>query len=260
MAKNKKNDNDKFYTKKEVAEKLISYLDMTKYDYVIEPSAGNGTFYDLILNENKIGLDIAPESANIIKQDWFDYEIDGDYKKILALGNPPFGTQGNTAFNFIKKCDSLKIDTIAFILPKSFKKDSYKRKIPSYYHLELEMDLEDNSFELLGEDYSVPCIFQIWERKSVIRELERAKTTSELLSFVKKGDNPDYSFRRVGFYAGLIYDEIDNKSEQSHYFIKSDDSIKEVIKNIKWEHNNTVGPRSIGKGELIKEIERIVKL
>jgi hypothetical protein len=98
-------------------------------------------------------------------------------------------------------------------------------------------------------------ILYLWERKNIIREKTILKTKSNLISFVKKTDNPDYSFRRVGFFAGMIYDEIDEKSEQSHYFVKSSVEIKDFLKNYKWEHNNTAGPRSIGKSEIIKIIE-----
>lgn len=88
----------------------------------------------------------------------------------------------------------------------------------------------------------------------------KLKTKSNLITFVKKTDNPDYSFRRVGFYAGMIYDDINGKSEQSHYFIKSSDDIKKFLKNYKWNHNNTTGPRSIGKSEIIKIVEEYEKI
>jgi hypothetical protein len=254
MARNKKHQNDKFYTKNNVALKLIELVDLSKYDCVIEPSAGKGSFSKNIKHDNLISLDIEPESDNITKMNWFDFQYNKG-SKVLVIGNPPFGNQGSLALNFIKKCDELEVDTIAFILPKSFKKETIKNKFPEFYHLSKEIDLDDNSYTLLDNDYSVPSIFQIWERKNIIREKTILKTKSNLISFVKKTDNPDYSFRRVGFFAGMIYDEIDEKSEQSHYFVKSSVEIKDFLKNYKWEHNNTAGPRSIGKSEIIKIIE-----
>lgn len=254
MARNKKHKNDKFYTKNDVAIKLIELVDLSKYYCVIEPSAGKGSFSKNINHDNLISLDIDPEDDSITKMDWFDFQ----YKKsgkVLVIGNPPFGNQGSLALNFIKKCDELKVDTIAFILPKSFKKETFKNKIPEFYHLLKEVDLDDNSYTLLGNNYSVPSIFQIWDRKSFVREKTKLKTKSDLITFVKKTDNPDYSFRRVGFYAGMIYDEINEKSEQSHYFVNSSNEIKNFLKNYKWDHNNTAGPRSIGKSEIIKIIE-----
>ena len=147
------------------------------------------------------------------------------------------------------------VDTIAFILPKSFKKETLKNKIPPLYHLVNEIDLDDNSYTLLDKDYSVPSVFQIWERQGSARQNLEMKRISHLIRFVKKGDNPDYSLRRVGFYAGMIYDQILEKSEQSHYFIQSSPQIKEFLRDYKWDHNNTSGPRSIGKAEIIRVVE-----
>ncbi len=229
-------------------------IDLSNYDYVIEPSAGNGSFSKNINHNNLISLDVEPEHNTIIKMDWFDFKYDKK-GKVLVIGNPPFGSQGSLAFKFIKKCDELKVDTIAFILPKSYKKETLKNRIPEFYHLTNEIDLDDNSYTLFDDDYSVPSVFQIWERKDIVRKKNKLKTKSDLISFVKQSDNPDYSFRRVGFYAGMVYDEINGKSEQSHYFIKSTLDIKEFLKNYKWPHNNTTGPRSVGKSEIIKILE-----
>lgn len=74
--------------------------------------------------------------------------------------------------------------------------------------------------------------------------------------FVKKTENPDISFRRVGVNAGTIDKKNDEKSIQSHYFIKFTNG-KSLIYNINklstitWDFDNTVGPKSISKQELI---------
>jgi len=48
-----------------------------------------------------------------------------------------------------------------------------------------------------------------------------------------------------------------DKSVQSHYFVIVDepDVFVEKVNAITWEHNNTVGPRSISKPELVMAIE-----
>jgi len=262
MATNKKHTEDKFYTKKEIVKLIINNIKLDDYDLIIEPSAGDGSFINYIDKYNYIAIDISPEDNRIIKKDWFGFELESKYKKVLVLGNPPFGNQGGLAMKFIIKSSSLGVDTIAFILPKSFKKKTIQNRVPQKYHLIKEIDIDDNSFTLLGENYSVPCVFQIWKKKDFNREIIKLPTKSKYFDFVKKNENPDISFRRVGFYAGLIYDDID-KSEQSHYFIKSNGNmdiqkIKEILNSLKWEHNNTAGPRSIGKGELILEFEKKV--
>jgi hypothetical protein len=67
----------------------------------------------------------------------------------------------------------------------------------------------------------------------------------------------------VGINAGIIMKEINNKSLQSHYFIKFtnkktiDENI-ETLKLIKFNFNNTVGPKSISKQELIEEFNKLL--
>ena len=73
----------------------------------------------------------------------------------------------------------------------------------------------------------------------------------------KKGENPDYALRRIGVYAGTISRDIEEKSEQSHYFIKveaNSDLFVVKYQSIHWELDNTVGPNSISKQEFIREI------
>ena len=85
MARNKKHENDKFYTKSNVALSLLNLLDISEYDLIIEPSAGDGSFYNLIESNKKIGLDINPENDLIKEMDWFDYATPKKFNKILVV-------------------------------------------------------------------------------------------------------------------------------------------------------------------------------
>ena len=111
-----------------------------------------------------------------------------------------------------------------------------------------------------GIECNVPCVFQIWIKKSYHREIAEKLEPSHF-EFVEKIDMPDISFRRVGVNAGKIDTTIDEKSEQSHYFIKftngknRDENIQSLSSS-KYEFNNTVGPKSISKQELIKEFAK----
>ena len=115
--------------------------------------------------------------------------------------------------------------------------------------------MPEKSFLVDGIEHTVPCIFQIWEKKTYNRNvIEKLKPLNFI--FVDKTDNPDISFRRVGVNAGIIDINIDKKSIQSHYFIKfiNNKSINDNISqlsNIIYDFNNTVGPKSISKQELI---------
>jgi predicted RNA methylase len=265
-----RNTIDKYYTKDSIVELCLNlvkkYIQINPDDLIIEPGAGNGSFITGIksLTSNFKFYDLEPEHEEITKQDYLQCDHDsimGAFSKIHVIGNPPFGRQSSLAIKFIKKsCEFC--NSVSFILPKSFKKDSLKKTFPLKFHLIFEIDLPDKSFLVDGIEHNVPCIFQIWEKKShsrfVVEKLEPLHFV-----FVEKSEDPDISFRRVGVNAGTIDIKIDEKSVQSHYFIKftngksTNDNIRQLSK-ITYEFNNTVGPKSISKQELIKEFNKVL--
>ena len=262
-----RNTIDKYYTKPHIVEQCINlaieHLKIISEDFIIEPSAGNGSFINEIKNitSNYIFYDLEPEHSEIIKQDYllFDYptNIQNNYNKIHVIGNPPFGRQSSLAIQFIKKSCQF-CDSISFILPKSFKKESMQKSFPINYHLIVQYDIPDNSFLVDNKEHNVPCVFQIWEKKDFNRIIP-PKLTPSNYSFVKKNEEPDFAFRRVGVNAGHISKDVLDKSEQSHYFIKFDEKISDELysqlSTIPFDcKNNTVGPKSISKQEVIKEI------
>lgn len=176
-----KHELDKFYTKTEIAELCLSHLNLKEYDIIIEPSAGAGAFSNLI--ENCYTYDIHPENNTITQADWLLLNKEQFLnKKCLVIGNPPFGNNGSLALKFIKESAKFA-QTIAFILPKGFKKSSVKERVPTNYHLIREIDLPSDSFTLVGANYAVPCVFQIWERKNYERNKIKHVNTSNHFSF-----------------------------------------------------------------------------
>jgi hypothetical protein len=118
------------------------------------------------------------------------------------------------------------------------------------------------SFLVNGIEHNVETIFQIWVKKNVKRMIiEKLEPIN--FTFVGKTENPDISFRRVGVNAGTITINIDEKSIQSHYFIKftNGNSVTDNINKLStiiYDFNNTVGPRSISKQELIAEFNPLL--
>jgi predicted RNA methylase len=264
-----RNTIDKYYTKENITDecyKLIKkYVIINKDDLIIEPSAGNGSFIKNIksLTKNYKFYDLEPEHHEIIKQDFLELDIEftKNYKNTHIIGNPPFGRQSSLAIKFIKKCCNFS-KSISFILPKSFKKESMKKYFSINFHLLYEIDLPENSFLVNNNITDVPCIFQIWVYNNEPRIIANNLKPNNF-KFVKKIENPDISFRRVGVYAGNINKDIENKSEQSHYFIKFTNNISleenlNKLKLIKFNNNNTVGPKSISKQELISEFNKYI--
>lgn len=268
----KRNTIDKFYTKSEIVSLCINdiknTIEIKKDDLILEPSAGNGSFISEIqnLSDNCLFYDIKPENEKIVKQDFLEYnseEIVKKYNKIHVIGNPPFGRQSSLAIKFIKKSCSF-CNTLSFILPKSFKKESLRKHFPLNFHLIFEKDLPENSFLNDEVEIDVPCVFQIWAKKDTNRSIEE-KLEPKNFTFVKKENNPDIAFRRVGVNAGKIYTDFQSKSIESHYFIKfSDDNpmeeILDKLSKISFDFNNTVGPKSISKQEIISKINPLFDL
>ena len=266
----KRDTTDKFYTKNNIVIECINninkYISIKDDDIIIEPSAGNGAFLLELKKQypnNKIlAFDIKPDIEEIKVLDFlkFDYEPIKD-NTIHIIGNPPFGRQSSTCKKFIKYCCSFAT-TISFILPKSFKKDSCKKIFLLDFHLKLSIDLDDDAFTLDDKDHNVPSIFQIWKKESTERLVVKDEI-SKYISFVKKEDKPDLSIRRVGVNTTKCDKEIDDKSVQSHYFVKVKedidiDSFLEKFNKLNFnDKDNTVGPKSISKPELIKTVNTI---
>ena len=263
---------DKYYTKKHIADNLINMfkenIDINKEDLIIESSAGNGSFIEGIkkLSNNYLFYDIAPENDEITEQDYLRLDVSeflGKKRQIHIIGNPPFGRQSSLVIKFIKKsCEFC--DSFGFILPKSFKKDSLKSKIPLKFHLIFQLDLESKSFIFKEKDYDVPCIFQIWKKMDYDRNKPEILRPLNYI-FVKKDESPDISIRRVGVNAGIItydLDEINKKNIQTHYFIRFVNEKKinmdKLINNkFIYEFNNSVGAKSLSKQEIIYKFRSI---
>lgn len=264
---------DKFYTNPYTVNLCLdnfnNYITINDNDIIIEPSAGNGEFSDKIKLKYKkndaknliFAYDINPDENKkyIIKTDFLNVKNFENNEKIIVIGNPPFGRQSSIAKKFIKKC-CIFSDIIAFILPKSFNKESYQKSFPLNFHLVNSIELPYNSFYIpnINIPHNVPCIFQIWKKENFNRKISN-EIIPTYYSYVKKNDDPSISFRRVGVYAGDIDKNFKNKNEQSHYFIKLNDNINvddfinkfNVIKNDLIKNgSNTVGPKSISKKEL----------
>jgi hypothetical protein len=88
-----------------------------------------------------------------------------------------------------------------------------------------------------------------------VRNKEK-KMKPKKFRFVEK-TQANLAIRRVGVNAGKPFLDT-NVSEQSHYFIhveNPDELFKKINKDL-FSHNDTTGPRSISKNELISIIDK----
>ncbi len=219
---------DKFYTKKEVAQECIDLIpDLDTYDFVVEPSAGNGAFSSLIKCQ---AYDIEPEASGIIKKDWFEVkELGGNH--ILILGNPPFGERSKDAKRFIKHSIALKVETIAFVLPDTFSKLSNQSIFPERWRLIVEHKINDCHFLTRKGEYYVPCSFYVWTRRTEGENLRQRKVplTSDF-AFRPRGDaSADFS---INGNSGKIKELNQITNPKAEHYIKAQDKSVSELKDI----------------------------
>ena len=71
---------DQFYTNPSIAKDCLDTLKNIKevkydsYDLYLEPSAGDGSFLNLLPAEKRVGLDLDPKIDEIIKLDFYSYK------------------------------------------------------------------------------------------------------------------------------------------------------------------------------------------
>lgn len=259
------NTKDQYYTNSSVAKDCIDCIiskcpDASQYQWV-EPSAGNGSFLKALPNGiRSIGIDLDPKMDGVLKGDFLTWEPVSDAKRIF-FGNPPFGKQGSLAKSFIQHAAQYA-DIIAFILPRSFVKPSMSRAFPSKFHCILEKELAKDSFEVNQVAYDVPCIFQIWQKKSGDRQLP--VSVKEIgFHYTKASEDFHLVIRRVGARAGTCHLKSDKQfNSQTHYFLKLDNQDKsQMLMDAINKHvfpSNTVGPRSLSKSEVNEVINRLL--
>ncbi len=231
-----------------------------KIDSIIEPSAGDGSFYEgikLLCKNNKrsfLMYDIIPKKSYIKKKNFFDVVIG---KNTLILGNPPFGFSSSLAIKFFNHAAKQEAKLIAFILPRTFKKDSVKNKLNLNYKLMYEEDCPSNIFLLEGKSYNVPCVFQVWAYTNEKRKIEDWSIDNKWIEYTTP-DRADFCLRRVGGRAGKILEGNPfSHSKTSTYFCKEKiKGVKNTLKNINFSEvvNSTAGVRSLSKREIHKAL------
>lgn len=184
-------EDDKFFTPLNEVKLILNSLDLYNFSTIIEPSAGAGAFSNTIreMGFTCLAYDIKPDALDIIKADFLKTTFSWHWEegKTLVVGNPPYGRRGKLAIDFINKCHIEGADTIAFVLPRSFKRDSLKNRVPLCYHLEEEWDL--NEFKLpSGEMCNINSVFQKWVKQSKNRKI-----------ISKPKTHPDFEMKHIHF-------------------------------------------------------------
>ena len=262
--------NDAYYTKNIISIQLIYYLstlyNLNDFNYIIEPSSGNGAFSNHLDKYNLIAIDINPKQDYMFKSDFLTYDLEflkGKYN--LFIGNPPFSFK--LLNKFLKKICKYA-DVIAMVLPITFINNNRLRLIPLKYHLIKSFNLPYNSFEdENGNNFDYNTSFFIFEKRSYNRPSIIREGTELYYKFVKSYEKWDYMIFRVGSKTTKIFKFENNKKyNKYHFYIKLNDDVDknkflEVYNNIDFSKfiNNTTSFKSIPKYILIDKLNDIYK-
>jgi hypothetical protein len=261
---------DKFYTipsySKKCIDKVFELYEKINFDLIIEPSAGNGSFFEQLEFEYKVGIDISPENKNIIKMDFFDYNPPTHKNNILVIGNPPFGKISSIAIKFFNH-SARWANVIAFIIPRTFRRPSVQNKLNKMFHLIYDEDVSTKPC-CFTPKMMVKCCFQIWEKKNIERSFIDLPTKHEDWEFLPFGPidiygqptpptGADFAMRAYGGKIGEIEQiKLSELRPKSWHWIKSNIKKEELITRFNQldysDSLNTARQNSMGRGELVR--------
>ena len=228
---------DKYYTPVELAERLIAktfeVVGKENITDIIEPSAGNGSFSNLL---HCRAIDIEPEADGIERGDFLAMDI--PYRKgRLIIGNPPYGERLQCALDFYNKSVEIA-DYIAFVLPISQLNNS-----SSFYKFDLVYsdDLGKSSYS----GRKLWCCFNIY-RRPLCGANELVRRSIDGITFYRQDrkdydDITDYDIRICYWGNGSVGKILTDKDERysGEYKIKivhpKKAEILNVLKTFDWK-------------------------
>jgi len=254
-------EKDQFFTPKCTAEycytKFLEVLEVYKENYqdytFIEPSAGDGSFLNVLPKDRRIGLDIEPLNSEVIKHDYLDWRP-SESEKYVVIGNPPFGLRGQLALKFINHSSEFA-DYVCFILPQLFESDGKgvprKRVVGLNLIYSEKLDTDFKSPE--GKNIKIHCVFQIWSKyhKSDKYEIKKLNNNCIKIYSLSDGGTPSTTRNKKMFYECDVYlpstcfgkdnmkyydnfEELPRKKGYGIVFIKDKEESLKKFKDITW--------------------------
>ena len=172
-------DLDQFYTNPIIAKRFVDKVDelydLSSFDYVIEPSMGEGYIYEHFPSHNRVGLDIEKNHPDCLEGDFLEWNPEKSgityeplfgperMDRIAFVGNPPFGRSSGLAIEFFEHC-AMFSDVICFIIPRTWTKYVIHKRLPKDFGLYWQAVLPDEAFVFNGDPYAVRCVAQCWSR------------------------------------------------------------------------------------------------
>lgn len=224
-------------------------------DYIIvEPSAGDGRFYNLLPRARRIGIDLAPQIDGVVRHDFLKWSP-AQKGKYAVVGNPPFGVRGDLASAFIKR-SAMFADICAFILPIGFM-DEQRSYFSGFDLIHSEALPADIFVNVLGHESksagqgAINTCFNVWSAGASKRppvcdyvcddgvRVTACNFPQDPAAFIKQHN----LFVKARYYGqtkvSAKFDEV--RSRKSYYVvgIKADKEHLDKIKTVDWRRYHT---------------------
>lgn len=205
-------EKDQFFTSKDTApycyDKAIQVItdlgvDLSQFTF-IEPSAGDGSFYNLMPVSQRIGVDIEPKCDGVIESDFLKWMP--DHTNNICIGNPPFGLRGHLALKFINHAAQFS-DFVCFVLPQLFDsngKGSCKSRVKGMNLIHSEV-VDSSFYYPEGKNVSVNVVFQVWSKHHKVDEDDVDLTNIVKLYSLSDGGTPGSTRNKKHLYSCDFY-------------------------------------------------------
>jgi hypothetical protein len=136
-----------------------------------EPCAGSGNILRQMPVDRRIGWDINPLDNGvygIIQADYTMQRLDPNHKWVV-LTNPPFRDRGATTL-FEWAARQSCVVAIGLVAPHYFQRHTVQNRLNPHFHRVHRETLPLDSFLREGQVKYVPTIFEVWVRRSTMRD------------------------------------------------------------------------------------------
>ena len=220
---------EQFYTPSDLAatlaKRLVEFVPDLAARAVIEPAGGTGAFIRAMRElgvADVVSFDIEPKFEGVKQGDFLAVDLSHlAPHSAVAISNPPFGRNNSLSIPFFNHAASA-CDTIAFIVPRSWRKWSVINRLDRNFHLVSDTDV---LVDYVGAD-GVPLAkklrlntcFQVWQ----YRADARPKIAVEDRGVVQKVSplDADVALTIFGFGCGRVLTDFEKRPNTTRMFLK----------------------------------------
>ncbi|MEN9752360.1 MAG: hypothetical protein RL670_51, partial [Actinomycetota bacterium] len=217
---------EQYYTPSDLAAELVSLVAEAVGGLagktVLEPAGGTGAFIAAAeaAGASEIhSFDIEPLHGSVAKADFLTQNL--SLRGAVAISNPPFGRNNSLSIPFFNKAAEYA-DTIAFIVPRSWRKWSVINRLDPNFRLTFDRDLQinyvDAAGKLISKKRALNTCFQIWQRS----EQARGQLAVRDNGFITKTspELADISLTIFGYGCGSVRTVFERRPNTTQMFLK----------------------------------------